>query len=256
MRIERLLRFGPFLHGFRDLRIHALFAWKTYIEGEHVVVPILAVGVLVHVAKVEIRLSLTLRGGQLRVLFPNGTRIHLDLRIVLSNHRKQFTRHAFQRIFDQIFCDDVRRFLVAIEQALEMCLHLPHLLMVHRDLAHDLCPLHLSVQDILLHPLPNLVMDRRILNQLVENGFVLLQNAKRLLQIGQLEIVGFYRVCDADCGCFNFRLLGVSISFGYLSSQPQFPWVGQFLRRSNPTYAKSLLVYPANGLGLPTLNCW
>src|SRR6266702_6736781 len=71
------------------------------------------------------------------------------------------------------------------------------------------------------------------LNQLVENGFVLPENAKRLLQIGQLEIVGFHGIRDPSFCHFNLCLLCVCIAFGDLSSQPQLPWVGKFLRRSD-----------------------
>jgi hypothetical protein len=39
-----------------------------------------------------------------------------------------------------------------------MCLRLPHQLMVHRDLFHDLGSVHLRLQDILLHPLADLIV--------------------------------------------------------------------------------------------------
>jgi hypothetical protein len=100
----------------------------------------------------------------------------------------------------------------------------PISLMVHRDLFHDFGSVHLSLQDILLHPLADLIMDRGILNELVENGLVLPQDAKRLLQIGQLEIVGLYRVGNAGLRDFNFGLFRVSIAFGYcLPRNRSFP---------------------------------
>ncbi len=66
--------------------------------------------------------------------------------------------------------------------------------MMHRDLFHDFGSVHLCLQDILLHPLPDLIMGGGILNELVKKRLVLPQNAKRLLQICQLEIVGFYGI--------------------------------------------------------------
>ena len=66
-------------------------------------------------------------------------------------------------------------------------MRLPHQLMVHRDLFHDFRSVHLRLQDILLHALADLIMRRRILDQLVKYELVLAQDAERLLQIGQLE---------------------------------------------------------------------
>src|SRR5271163_2026129 len=60
MCIECLLRFGALLRSLCDLRIHPRFARKAHIEGEHVIVPILAVGVLVEIADLEVRLPLGL----------------------------------------------------------------------------------------------------------------------------------------------------------------------------------------------------
>jgi hypothetical protein len=51
--------------------------------------------------------------------------------------------------------NNVRGALIPAEQTFEVCLHLPHPLMVHSDLFHDLRPIHLRLQNILLHPLTN-----------------------------------------------------------------------------------------------------
>jgi hypothetical protein len=44
-----------------------------------------------------------------------------------------------------------------------MDLYLSHLLMVHGDLTHDLDAVQLSFEDILLHPLTDLIVGRRVL---------------------------------------------------------------------------------------------
>jgi hypothetical protein len=75
----------------------------------------------------------------------------------------------------------------------------------------------------LLHPLADLIVGRSVLNELVKEGFVLPQDAKRLLQIGQLEIVGLHCIDDAGFRDFNLSLLGVGVAFGYCSPQAQFP---------------------------------
>jgi hypothetical protein len=62
-------------------------------------------------------------------------------------------------------------------------------------------------------------VDRGILNELVEDGLVLPQDAKCLLQIGQLEIVGFYRIGKAGLRDFNLSLFRVGIALGYLATQ-------------------------------------
>jgi hypothetical protein len=184
---------------------------------------------LVDITNFKVRLSFTLRGGQLRVLPPNGTRIDLDLGVVLPDHRKKFIGSALERRSDQVFRNDVGRSLVPAEQPFEMSLRLPHPLMVHRDLFHDLRPVHLRLQDILLHPLADLIVGRGILNELVKNRLVLPQDAKRLLQIGQLEIVGFHRIGNAGLRNFDFSLLRAGVAFGDVPTRPQLSWIGQFL---------------------------
>jgi hypothetical protein len=62
-----------------------------------------------------------------------------------------------------------------------------------------------------------------ILNELAKNELVLPQDAERLLQIRQLEIVGLYRIGDAGFRYFYFRLFRVGVAFGYCASQPSFP---------------------------------
>src|ERR1700677_322025 len=106
-----------------------------------------------------------------------------------------------------------------------MSLRLPHQLMVHRDLLHDLGSVYLSLQDILLHSLANLIMSGGILNQLVKHGLVLPKDAKRLLEIGQLKIVSLERIGDASFCYFYFSLFRVGVAFGNVSPQPYFPWI-------------------------------
>ena len=120
----------------------------------------------------------------MRIVPTNRTGVDLDLRIALPDHRKKFWGRVLQRVFEQIIRDNVRRSLVTIEQTFEMRLCLPHLLMVHCDLSKDLGPLHLRLKNVLLHPLSHLVMAGCSLDQLIENGFVLPENAEGLLQIG------------------------------------------------------------------------
>lgn len=47
-----------------------------------------------------------------------------------------------------------------------------------------------------------------------------MKRAKRLLQIGQLEIVSLYRIGKAGLRDFNLSLFSVGISLGYLATQP------------------------------------
>ena len=101
-----------------------------------------------------------------------------------------------------------------------MRLYLPHLQMVHRDLFYDLGSVHLCLQDILLHTLADLIVLRGVLNELVKNGLVLPQDAKRLLQIGQLEIVSFHRVGNAALCDFDHSLLRIGVALGDFSARP------------------------------------
>src|SRR5580698_2279727 len=119
-----------------------------------------------------------------------------------------------------------------------MRLQLPHLLMVHGDLTHHLCAVHLRFEYILLHSLANLIVSSRILNQLVENGLVLAQDAECLLQVSKLEIVDLHSIGNADLDHIDFGLLCVSITISYLSTEPQFPWIGQFLRSADADVGK------------------
>src|SRR5882757_3313022 len=54
MPVECLLRFGPLFRCLCDLSIYPPLARKAHIEGEHVVVPIFTVGVLVHVTNLKV----------------------------------------------------------------------------------------------------------------------------------------------------------------------------------------------------------
>src|SRR5215470_6695567 len=100
-----------------------------------------------------------------------------------------------------------------------MCLDLPHLLMVHSDLTHDLCAVYLSFEDILLHPLADTVMGCRILDELVENSFILPQNTERLLEIGKLNVVSFHRIGNTGLRHPEFRPFGVGIACCHLPAK-------------------------------------
>ena len=71
MRVESALGCLEMFLGFGDLGVHPLLSRKADVEGEHIVVPILAVGVLVHVPEFEIRLALTSGRCHLRILLLN-----------------------------------------------------------------------------------------------------------------------------------------------------------------------------------------
>jgi hypothetical protein len=139
--------------------------------------------------------------------------------------------------------------LIPVEQPLQMRLDLPHLLMVHGDLPHDLGAVHLRFEHILLHPLTDLIMSRSVLNELVEDSFVLTQDAEGLLQIGELEIVGLHRIGDARADHSNFRLRRVCVTVGHLSTKAQFPRIRQFLRSSNSDIGEVAVGIPRERFG-------
>jgi hypothetical protein len=54
---------------------------------------------------------------------------------------------------------------------------------------------------------------RCILNQLVENGLVLAEDAERLLQVSELDLVRLHRIGDASSGHSYLSLCDIGTAF-------------------------------------------
>src|ERR1700691_5139892 len=106
--------------------------------------------------------------------------------------------------------------------------------MVVRDLLEDLRVLQLSFQYVLLIALANAVARLRCLLYLSQYRVTSLQDAKRLLNVGQLEINHLEVSHNRSTDGIGLRFHGVRFVFGDMGAQLPFAWVGDILRNAEP----------------------
>ena len=138
LRVEFLLGSLQRLRGFRYARFNTLAPGQSHTDREHLVVAVAATRLLKHIADVEIRLALTLRRLELRILLVDTRSVHRDGRVMSENEVLQFVGGTLQWGQRKRFWNDVRRGLRPMQQLLEAGLKLPHLLMVHGDFTQNL----------------------------------------------------------------------------------------------------------------------
>ena len=173
-----------------------LMPGQSHTDREHVVIAVAATSLLKHIGDVEIRLTLTLRRLELRVLLVDTGSIHRDGGVMSKDKVLQFVGSTLQWGRRKRLWNNVRRCLRTMQQFLEAGLKLSHLLMMHGDFTQNLRMLDLRFQDIGLAALPEAVSRQAGLNQGFQDSIISTENRERGVKISKPQIEDLYLVCD------------------------------------------------------------
>src|SRR5947209_5044752 len=127
--------------------------------------------------------------------------------------------------------------------------------MVQTDLAEQLCPLQLRLQNSRLVSLSYFVTLSGIGHQLLQDSFALLQQPQRLLQVCKLEIVELDLLDDRTAQQIGLLLLGVRLALGNFAAQPQLAGKGQVLRRAKADVGKIAVAESSKRLRTADAEC-